>query len=243
MRATLLAALALALATPQARAANPRLSEGPLAVEAQGAGDPVADEPTPASLADDPTPAPVEDAPTPGPARIPTQISTDAESVRVAVGLGPSAPGSREEKALVSALEQAARASTEPRVELRRLRAGAGAPRRICRERADDLIIMVDYVADRPEPVLVPHDCTLDRPLGIRGAAAATEPGLVRALWDEHEALIRDGVQARRAGLAMNPKVRTGLIAGSAILVVGAAVGLILASTLRSETVVITVGP
>lgn len=65
----------------------------------------------------------------------------------------------------------------------------------------------------------------------------------MKVLWDEHREPVRRGVEERRAGLGINPKVRTGLIAGGAILAIGTAVALIVASALRTETAVITVGP
>ncbi|MEZ4428531.1 MAG: hypothetical protein R3A51_12695 [Nannocystaceae bacterium] len=186
---------------------------------------------------DQPTARPPAEAATP--VRVPERI----ETVAIGVGLGPSAPGSLEELALVDALEATARASTLPKAEVRRLRAGAGDPRQICRERRDDLIVTIDYFPDREDPVVATYDCLLDRALGVRSSSAAREPGLVKVLWDEHRELVRRGVEERRAGLGINPKVRTGLIAGGAILAIGTAVALIVASALRTETAVITVGP
>ncbi len=163
------------------------------------------------------------------------------QRVAVAVGLGASAPGTRPETAIVDALERAARASTAPPTQVRRLRAGAGEGRAICRERRDDLVILLEYLPDRADPVLVTRDCRLDRELAVRPQAAAREPALVGVLWDEHQALVRDGAKERK--VRVSRKVRTGLIAGGAILAVGLAIGLVLANSLRRETVVLTVGP
>lgn len=173
----------------------------------------------------------------------PTRAITDlgAEQVTVAVGLGTSAPGSKAETAVVDALERAVRSSQAPPTLVRRLRAGAGEGRAICRERRDDLVILLEYMPDRDEPVLVPRDCRLDRELALRGSAAAGEVGLVGVLWDEHEALVRGGAKERRVRIGR--KARTGLIAGGAIAVVGLAVALVLVNSLRRETVVLTVGP
>lgn len=205
-------------------------------------------EPTP-----EPQPAPASE-PAPGPAAPPSQAAVTAkvpppssvrevpEHVLVAVGLAPEAPGSRSEKALLSALEASVRASKDPTTDVRRLRPGAGAPHRICREQREDLVVMIGYVADRPDPVVLAHDCRLDRALAMRAADAAREPGLVAALWDEHLELLRSGVRERRR-LAVGPKARAGIISGVAILVVGVAVGALVASALRKETVVITVRP
>lgn len=163
------------------------------------------------------------------------------EVVAVAVGLGPSAPGSKAERGIVDALERAVLASAAPRTQLRRLRAGAGDGASVCRERRDDLVLLVEYLPDRDGPVLLTRDCRLDRDLGIRGPAAAREAGLVHVLWEEHRALVQAGVQERRAG--MSRKVRRGLVAGGAILAVGLAIGLVVANSLRRDTVVLTVGP
>jgi len=165
------------------------------------------------------------------------------EVVSVAVGLGPQAPGSKTERALVDRLEQGVMASNRPKTSVRRLRAGSGSARQVCRGRRDDLVIMVDYLPDRPQPTLVTHDCKLDRALGVRSGEAAGNSGLVGALWDEHRQLVREGVKERRAGLKMNPKVRTGLLAGGAIVVLGTAIGVLIANGLRKDTVVLTVGP
>jgi len=172
----------------------------------------------------------------------PTNAITDDQPARitVAVGLGPSAPGSKPEKAVVDALERSARSSSAPATQVRRLRAGAGEGRAICRERRDDLVILLEYLPDRDDAVLVTRDCRLDRELAVRGQAAANEVGLVGVLWDEHRTLVRGGAKERKVRIGR--KLRTGLIAGGAILAVGLAIGLVLANSLRRETVVITVG-
>lgn len=195
-----------------------------------------------------PEPAPGPEPATPGKAVVtvgvppPSSVREVPEHVLVAVGLAPEAPGSRSEKALLSALEASVRASTDPTTDVRRLRPGAGAPHRICREQREDLVVMIGYVADRPDPVVLAHDCRLDRALAMRAADAAREPGLVAALWDEHLELLRSGVRERRR-LAVGPKARAGIISGVAILVVGGAVLALVASALRKETVVLTVRP
>ncbi len=187
--------------------------------------------------------AETNDKPKPVPREIPTTIDpATQEVVAVAVGLGPQAPGSRPERATVDQLEASVGASQSPKTSVRRLRAGSGNARQICRDYQDDLVIMLDYLPDRPRPVLVAHDCRLDRPLAIRGDEAAGETGLVAALWDEHRQLVRDGVKERRAA-KLNPKVRAGLLAGGAIVVIGAAVAVLVANGLRKDTVVLTVGP
>lgn len=248
-------ALAGLVALP-ARAADPvgtRPAEVPLAV-------PVDDRPAPGMAPETgpqeqvPTaraegPAPPGQAPPAQPPAVPppsaalTPLGAEApDELDVAVGLGPSAPGSKAEKQIVDALERSVRASSAPRVRVRRLRAGTGEARTLCRERRDDLIILVEYLADRDEPVLLPQDCRLDRALGVRGADAAAHPELVAALWAEHEDLLREGAQERRR-LRVSPKVRTGLIVTGAILAVGVAIGAVVAASLRSETVVLTVSP
>jgi hypothetical protein len=194
-----------------------------------------------------PAPAPDTAGPAPGAAVTPTvpppsSVREVPEHVNVAVGLAPEAPGSRDEKALLSALEASVRASTSPTTDVRRLRPGVGAPHRICRERREDLVVMIGYVADRPAPVVLAHDCRLDRALSIRAADAAREPGLVPALWAEHLELVRAGARERRR-LSVGPKARAGIISGVAIIVVGVAVGALIGSALRKETVVITVRP
>lgn len=248
--------LLVALAGPRPlQAAGPSLREAevPLAVAAP-------DAPVPSDMSPETDEAPglsdrssgrAIEGPAPPASAIPTtpripsptaRIVEDApERVTVAIGVGPSAPGSKPERAVVDALERSALASNAPRTQVRRLRAGAGEGKAICRERRDDLVILLEYLPDREDAVLLTRDCRLDRDLGIRGQAAAGEPGLVGALWDEHLTLVRDGAKERRPRIGR--KLRTGLIAGGAIVAVGLAIGLVLASSLRRDTVVLTVSP
>lgn len=170
----------------------------------------------------------------------PPRIDPDSLPLQIAIGLGPSAPGSREELALVQALEASAVASSAPRTSVRRLH-GGGDAKSVCRQRRDDLVLTVGYIADRDEAVLLTYDCVLDRALGIRPGRAAGDSGLVAALWSEHRSLIQEGAKQRRAPL-VSRKTRKILIAGGATAFLGVALGLILASTLRPTTVVLTVG-
>jgi hypothetical protein len=163
--------------------------------------------------------------------------------VDVAIGLSPEAPGSKAEKDLVDRLERSVLASPRPPANLRRLRPGAGDARLVCRERRDDLVILIGYLPDREAPVLLPHDCSLDRPLGIRASEAVDEEGLVGALWDEHEELLRQGARPRQRVQRLGPRARAGIIAGVALVVIGVAVGFLVAGALRKDTVVLKVEP
>lgn len=216
--------------------------------KAPGRVDPAdASEPVPEDMAEEP----VAEGPAPPPSAIPTTprvpaptaaiVDDEPQQITVAVGLGPSAPGSKPERAVVDRLERSLRAARGPSAQVRRLRAGAGEGRAICREHRDDLVILLEYLPDREDAVLLTRDCRLDRDLGIRGQAAAQEPDLVAALWSEHLALVRSGAKERKVRLSR--KARTGLIAGGAIVAVGLAIALVLASSLRRDTVVIKVGP
>ena len=167
----------------------------------------------------------------------------DGRVLRVAVGLDPSAPGSKAERALVDQLADSSRAASGPRAEPRRLRVGAPSAREVCREGRDDLVLMIGYVGERPEPVVLGYDCSLDLPFAVRGAAAAAEPDLVPSLWAEHDAMVRDGVQEQRRRGRLGPRARAGIAAGVALAVVGVAVGLLVANALREEVVVLKVGP
>lgn len=172
------------------------------------------------------------------------EVTTPAQRpVDVAIGLSPEAPGSKAEKDLVDRLERSVLASPRPSANLRRLRPGAGDARLVCRERRDDFVILVGYLPDREAPVLLPHDCSLDRPLGVRASEAVDEKGLVGALWGEHEELLRQGAQPRRRIGRLGPKARAGIIAGVALVVIGVAVGFLVAGALRKDTVVLKVEP
>lgn len=229
--ATREAIVPLEVATPASEVAVPAsaaaaASTGPTAAEApQEGAEPPREGPAPA-----------------GPAALPTRVDPGSAPLQVAIGLGPSAAGSREELAIVGDLERTLAATTSPKITIRRLRAGASEPRSICRQRRDDLVVVVDYLPEREAPVLVPHDCSLDQTLGIRAAVAAREPGLAEALWGEHADLVRRGAQERRPPL-IAPRTRRFLIAGGAIVALGVALGFIIAATLRPETVVVTVSP
>lgn len=230
--------LLIALAVPRPAAADPtRAADVPLAVEAPAAPPPI--EPPSSPVPEDSPEPPVPKASIPSPTAPITSDQPDV--VAVAVGLGPSAPGSKAERAAVDALERSVAGSPAPRTQVRRLRAGAGDGPSVCRERRDDLVILLEYLPDRPDAVLVTRDCRLDRELGLRGQEAATDPDLTGVLWDEHTSLVRKGVKERK--VRVSPRVRRGLIAGGAILAVGLAIGLVLASSLRRDSVVLTVGP
>lgn len=172
------------------------------------------------------------------PPRLPTETT-----VRVAVGLGPEAPGSKAEKAILADLEASVRASTSPRTTTRRLRPGVGDGASVCRERLDDLVILVGYVPARQEPVLLTYDCSLRQELGIRAQAAASEPILVATLWREHQDLIAAGARERGPGVRLGNRARVGIIAGVTLVLVGTAIGLLVAGALRDQTVVLTVAP
>ncbi|MBC8071862.1 MAG: hypothetical protein IAG13_26280, partial [Deltaproteobacteria bacterium] len=165
------------------------------------------------------------------------------DRVAVAVGLSPEAPGSKLERALLERLARTATGSTDPTTSVRRLRPGAGDARSICRDRRDDLVVFIGYVPRRDEPVVLAHDCRLDLPLGIRATAAVDEPGLVGALWDEHDELVRQGVKERRRLGKLSTKARVGIGASVAIIVIGTAIGLLVANALRDEKVVLKVAP
>lgn len=259
--------LLVALAWPRPlQAAGPagRPAEGPLAVPSEpdledmsdrsgptGAEGPVLRDMSEGPGVEGPAPPGAASTATSTAAEIPTTprlpspsapiVDAEPTQITVAVGLGPSAPGSKPERALVDVLERSVRAARAPGTQVRRLRAGAGEGRAICRERRDDLVILLEYLPDREDPVLLTRDCRLDRDLGIRGQAAAQEPELVAALWAEHLGLVRDGARERKVRISR--KARTGLIAGGAIVAVGLAIALVLASSLRRDTVVIKVGP
>lgn len=191
----------------------------------------------------EPTVAPSTDAASPE-SEVPSVPAPEvtAELVRVAVGLAPDAPGTREEQALLDRLEQNVRASTSPVTQVRRLRIGSRRASEICREGREDLVITVGYLPDRPAPVLLSRDCRLDLELGIRAGEAAQTPGLVAALWDEHRQLVAAGAKERRVG-RISPRTRNILIAGGASVLIGLAVGFLVASVLRDEEVVLTVSP
>ena len=163
--------------------------------------------------------------------------------IRVAIGMSPAMPGSKLERDLLQRLERSSKQSVDPPADVRRLRPGVGEARQICRERKDDLVVVLGYVADREEPVVLAHDCRLDAALPVRSAAAVDEIGLLAAFWDEHDELVRNGAKERRIAGKLSQKARAGIAAGVAILVIGVAVGLIVATALRKEKVVLKVEP
>jgi hypothetical protein len=163
--------------------------------------------------------------------------------IQVAVGLSPAAPGSKTERDLLQRLERSAQASPDPPTEVRRVRPGIGEARQVCRDRRDDLVLMLGYVPDREEPVVLAHDCRLDAALPVRSAAAVDEIGLVGALWDEHEELVRKGAKERKIAGKLSQRARAGIAASVAIVVIGIAVGILVANALRKEKVVLKVQP
>lgn len=190
--------------------------------------------------------------PTPtGPAVAPTKVppprvdapKTTTTRIALAVGLAPEAPGTAAERDWLDRLERSARVSASPPTTVRRLRPGVGDGRAICRDRRDDMVVMIGYVPRREDAVLLPYDCRLDVALGIRALAAIDEDDLVGALWAEHLDLQRDGMTERRRIGRLSSKARAGIVAGVAIVVIGVAVGLLVANALRDERVVVKVSP
>lgn len=241
--------------------ADPEAEPG-AAEPSEDAADPEAEVPADAGAVDeepDPAPEPTaspdpepsetaEPAATKTPARplhapSPAAVRNAPERITVGVGLSPEAPGTKSERALLDRLERSLSASKRPLSEVRHISAGAGEPRTICRERRDDLVVMVGYLPERDDPVVLAHDCRLDRPLGVRSADAATSEALLGALWEEHEELIRQGVRERRTVRRLSPTARGVIIASVAVVVVGVAVGFLVANALRKERVVVTVSP
>ena len=271
MRAPLALALAVCVATPaaaappspadppEARTPLPSVTDEPGHAEPPEAEQPEAEQPeaeqpeteqsepgdssSPASApaAEDSaqvaSPAESRDSPEPPPPTL-----QEPEVVRVAVGLSPELDGSKDEKARLDQLERSVAASPAPRANVRRLRVGTAEPIEVCREGRDDLVITVGYLPDRAEPVLLTRDCRIDQELGVRQAIAAEDPDLLGVLWDEHRDRVAKGARERRRA-RISPKVRTGLIAGAAVAVIGVAVGLLIAGAVRRETVVLVVSP
>lgn len=165
----------------------------------------------------------------------------ETETIAVAIGLGPDTAGIPEEDAVLDDLAQSVPMSVDPPTSVRRLEPGTE-PREACAEAKDDLVIVVGYLPDRVPPVLLTHDCRLELPLGVRAKSAASNPGLIGVLWDEHDDLLAQGFKERKAK-RLNPKVRSALIIGGATVALGLALGLILANTLRDEVVVLKVSP
>ncbi len=223
------------------------------APDGTGAADPRAADPAPAVTWPDERPEPrasrlAQTPPRTPPAprvaqKHPQSDSADAPRIDVAVGLSPEAPGSKAERAALDRLARAVAGAKDPPARIRRLRAGAGEARRICRERRDDLVVLIGYVPGRPAPVLLPHDCRLDRALGIRAIEAADDPALVETLWDEHEALVAGGAKERRRWVQLGPRGRGAIIGVVAAAVVGAAIAFLVVGALRKDKVVLTVAP
>lgn len=172
----------------------------------------------------------------------PTPVERDDRRIAVAIGLAPQAPGSAAERDLLDRLDRSARVSASPRTQVRRVRPGAGDGRSICGDHRDDLVVLIGYVPDRPEPVVLAHDCRLDLPLGVRAAAAVDEVGLIAALWEEHASAQRQGAKERRVR-RLPPKARVAIAAGVTVIVVGVAIGLLVANALRKDQVVLKVSP
>lgn len=196
-------------------------------------------EPTPASeppSASEPAP-PTQQEPEPPPPTL-----QEPEQLRVAVGLSSELDGNKQEKALLDTLERSVAASPSPKADVRRLRVGSAEPRQICREGRDDLVITIGYVPDIAEPVLLSYDCRIDQELGVRQRIAAEDPDLLGVLWTEHGDRVANGARERKR-VRISPKLRTGLIAGAAVAVVGVAVGFLIFGAVRRESVVLVVSP
>jgi hypothetical protein len=196
----------------------------------------VAPEPT------EPTPEPAAVEPAPTPVEPPPPSLQQPTVVRVAVGFSSELDGNKAERALLDRLESGVKASTSPRADVRRLRVGSAEAREICREGRDDLVISVGYLPERKDPVLMTRDCRIDEDLGVRSVDAADDPALLGVLWVEHNDRVGNGARERKR-LRVAPGVRTGLIAGAAVAVIGVAIGFLIAGAVRRDSVVLVVQP
>lgn len=170
-------------------------------------------------------------------------VDGSIDLLHLAVGLSPDAPGSKDERDLLDRLVTALEAARDPKTEVHRLRPGVGSGKQVCRDdRRHDMVMLIGYVPDQPNAVLLTHDCRLDIALGQRSIAEIDDPKLATALWHEHVGLVQSGMKERRRPV-LGRGARVGLIAGAALVVVGVAVGVLLAGTLRDEKVVLTVSP
>lgn len=172
----------------------------------------------------------------------PPRLERWEEKLEVAIGLAPEAAGSPEERDWVERLFRSGERSEDPKTTVRRLRPGVGSPREVCRKGGHDLVVMVGYVPELEPAVVVAHDCRLDLALGTRSIAAVDQPGLVGALWAEHDGLVRQGMKERRRRI-LGPRARIGIIASVGILVLGGAIAALIATRFRDEKVSLTVGP
>jgi hypothetical protein len=182
------------------------------------------------------------------PSRLTPTIRVDRRSVktsrvRVGIGLGPGAPGNTEELAVLGQLESSLAQSRDPIAIVVRVDDGSATPRALCRQQALDLVVQVDHVAARPEPVLAVWDCAVSGSLALRGSAAAAEPELLPTLWKEHVARAGEGVRARNRWRPLKPTVKGAIIATVVVVAIGTAVGILVANALRDERVVLTVRP
>jgi hypothetical protein len=171
----------------------------------------------------------------------PPRVEVGEDPISVALALAPESPGTPEERSVLDALRLSVPQGATPPRNAQVLADGSDSGRRSCRKGGYDLIVAVGHLPDRNEPVLVPYDCALERPLGVRGAAAASDPALVGVLWEEHRELVARGVKEKGPGLTR--KARTGLIAAGASLLIAGAVTAILLGVLRDETTVLKVEP
>jgi hypothetical protein len=229
-------------ASPPSEAEAP--VEGPLpSIEDEPAADVLPDLEDEPELAPEPAEPATEASPPTDPRPAPPPPNLQQPTVvRVAVGLASELDGSKAEKALLDRLESGVKASTSPRADVRRLRVGSAEPREICREGSDDLVISVGYLPDRNDPVLLTRDCRIDEDLGIRSVDGADDPALLGVLWTEHNDRVASGARERKR-LRVSPRVRTGLIAGAAVAVIGVAVGFLIAGAVRRDSVVLVVQP
>jgi hypothetical protein len=232
-------ASATAIASPPDELEGP--VEGPLpSIEDEPGTDPELPdlEPEPAEPTPEPDPQPTE----PTPVEPPPPSLQQPAVVRVAVGFSSELDGNKTERALLDRLESGVKASTNPRADVRRLRVGSAEAREICREGRDDLVISVGYLPERNEPVLMTRDCRIDEDLGVRSVDAADDPALLGVLWAEHNDRVTNGARERKR-LRVSPVVRTSLIAGAAVAVIGVAVGFLIAGAVRRDSVVLVVQP
>lgn len=176
--------------------------------------------------------------------------------VEIWVGLGSSAPGTPKELEALQQLTRSLALSARPKTEVHRVPANSGTATRLCRKGSAELVVLLvrapisgQRVHGADELRIRSWDCATRKQLGDRSVAAGGETGLANVLWVEAgELRARRGVRGGRTGLVRRSqdsahRARAILVASGAAVLLGLAVGLVVAGIARDERVVLTVAP
>ena len=167
---------------------------------------------------------------------------TTITPLAIAVVLGSGAVGTKQEYAWLENLDRVSSQSSIPKTFVHNLGLSIRSKKSLCDEGRYALVLAIEYRNPSKIPVLSIQDCQFGRELSARTIDVVTQIDLIGDIWSEHQTLSRIDLHSNRR-FTLNRRLRDGFIAGGAVLVVGGAIAIVFAATLRKQQAVLRVSP